>query len=89
MKRALKKLVFVEPKSTHLHIYSRVCIPRLGSVLLGTLMRNQGYDVRVYIEDIEARRGSSTPTSSSAARASSPSRSSSTPFSAATASRRS
>ena len=54
MKRALKKFVFVEPKSTHLHIYSRVCIPRLGSVLLGTLMRNQGYDVRVYIEDIEA-----------------------------------
>ena len=54
MKRALKKLVFVEPKSTHLHIYSRVCIPRLGSVLLGTLMRNQGYDVRVYIEDIDA-----------------------------------
>src|SRR5262245_63069266 len=54
MKRALKKLVFVEPKSTHLHIYSRVCIPRLGSVLLGTLMRSKGYDVRVYIEDIQA-----------------------------------
>ncbi len=54
MKRALRKLVFVEPKSTHLHIYSRVCIPRLGSVLLGTLMRSRGYDVRVYIEDIHA-----------------------------------
>jgi len=54
MKRTLRKLVFVEPKSTHLHIYSRVCIPRLGSVLLGTIMRNKGYDVRVYIEDIEA-----------------------------------
>jgi len=52
MKRALRKLVFVEPKSTHLHVYSRVCIPRLGSVLLGTIMRNLGYDVRVYIEDI-------------------------------------
>jgi len=52
MKRALKKLVFVEPKSTHLHVYSRVCIPRLGSVLLGTIMRAKGYDVRVYIEDI-------------------------------------
>ncbi len=52
MKRSLKKLVFVEPKSTHLHVYSRVCIPRLGSVLLGTLMRAKGYDVRVYIEDI-------------------------------------
>ena len=52
MKRALKKLVFVEPKSTHLHIYSRVCIPRLGVVLLATIMRAKGYDVRVYIEDI-------------------------------------
>ncbi|OLE38462.1 MAG: hypothetical protein AUG00_05230 [Candidatus Rokubacteria bacterium 13_1_20CM_2_70_7] len=52
MKRALKKLVFVEPKSTHLHVYTRVCIPRLGSVLLGTIMRSKGYDVRVYIEDI-------------------------------------
>src|ERR1051325_9491405 len=52
MKRTLRKLVFVEPKSTHLHIYSRVCIPRLGSVLLATIMRAKGYDVRVYIEDI-------------------------------------
>jgi radical SAM superfamily enzyme YgiQ (UPF0313 family) len=52
MKRALKKLVFVEPKSTHLHIYSRVCIPRLGSVLLATIMRGKGYDARTYIEDI-------------------------------------
>ena len=52
MKRALKKMMFVEPKSTHLHVYSRVCIPRLGSVLLGTIMREKGYDVRVYIEDI-------------------------------------
>ena len=52
MKRRLKKLVFVEPKSTHLHVYSKVCIPRLGSVLLGTILRNKGYDVRVYIEDV-------------------------------------
>src|ERR1700675_3079841 len=52
MKRAIKKLVFVEPSSTHLHIYSRVTIPRLGSVLLATIMRAKGYDVRVYIEDI-------------------------------------
>ncbi|MBI4562554.1 MAG: B12-binding domain-containing radical SAM protein [Candidatus Rokubacteria bacterium] len=52
MRRILKKLVFVEPKSTHLHVYSRVAIPRLGSVLLATIMRNKGYEVRVYIEDI-------------------------------------
>jgi len=54
MKRALRKLVFIEPKSTHLHIYSRVCIPRLGSVLLATIMRTKGYEVSVYIEDIHA-----------------------------------
>ncbi len=52
MRRPVKKIVFVEPKSTHLHVYSRVAIPRLGSVLLATIMRNRGYDVRVYIEDI-------------------------------------
>ncbi|MBI4611036.1 MAG: B12-binding domain-containing radical SAM protein, partial [Candidatus Rokubacteria bacterium] len=52
MRRQLKKLVFVEPKSTHLHVYSRITIPRLGSVLLATIMRNKGYEVRVYIEDI-------------------------------------
>ena len=52
MRRDIRKIVFVEPKSTHLHVYSRITIPRLGSVLLGTIMRNKGYDVRVYIEDI-------------------------------------
>jgi len=48
----MRKVVLVEPKSTHLHVYSRVAIPRLGVVLLGTIIRNLGYDVRVYIEDI-------------------------------------
>lgn len=48
----MRKIVLVEPKSTHLHVYSRVAIPRLGVVLLGTILRNLGYDVQVYIEDI-------------------------------------
>jgi radical SAM superfamily enzyme YgiQ (UPF0313 family) len=48
----MRKVVLVEPKSSHLHVYSRIIIPRLGAVLLGTLLRDRGYDVRVYIEDI-------------------------------------
>jgi radical SAM superfamily enzyme YgiQ (UPF0313 family) len=48
----MRKIVLVEPKSTHLHVYSRVAIPRLGVVLLGTILRNLGYDVQVFIEDI-------------------------------------
>src|SRR3989304_5368086 len=47
-----KKVVFVEPSSTHLHVYSRFTIPRLGSVLLGTIMRDRGWDAKGYIEDI-------------------------------------
>jgi len=48
----MRKAVFVEPSSTHLHVYSRFTIPRLGSVLLGTIMRDRGWDVKVYIQDI-------------------------------------
>src|SRR3990172_3351955 len=48
----MRKAVFVDPSSTHLHVYSRFTIPRLGSVLLGTIMRDRGWDVKVYIEDI-------------------------------------
>ncbi|WP_244901129.1 cobalamin B12-binding domain-containing protein [Leptospirillum ferriphilum] len=47
-----RKFVLVEPKSTHLHVYSRYTIPRLGVILLGTMLRDRGWDVRVYIEDV-------------------------------------
>ncbi|MFQ6112755.1 MAG: B12-binding domain-containing radical SAM protein [bacterium] len=49
----MKKIVLIETKSSHLHVYSDVPIPRIGSVLLGTIMKNQGYDVKVYVEDIQ------------------------------------
>ncbi|MFQ5866002.1 MAG: B12-binding domain-containing radical SAM protein [bacterium] len=49
----MKKIVVIETKSSHLHVYSDVPIPRIGSVLLGTIMKNRGYDVKVYVEDIE------------------------------------
>ena len=47
-----RKFVLVEPKSTHLHVYSAFTIPRLGVILLGTMLRDRGWDVRVYIEDV-------------------------------------
>ncbi|MHB1284982.1 MAG: B12-binding domain-containing radical SAM protein [Leptospirales bacterium] len=49
---AKRKFVLVEPKSMHLHVYSRYTIPRLGVILLGTMLRDRGWDVRVYIEDV-------------------------------------
>jgi len=48
----MRTIVFVEPKSSHLHVYSRITIPRLGAVLLSTLARDLGYETQVFIEDV-------------------------------------
>ena len=48
----LRKIVLIETGSSGTHVYSRTPIPRLGSVLLGTMLAAGGHDVRVYIEDI-------------------------------------
>ncbi len=47
----MKKIVLIEAKSSHLHLYSNVHIPREGSILLGTLLQDKGYEVSVYVED--------------------------------------
>jgi radical SAM superfamily enzyme YgiQ (UPF0313 family) len=48
----VKKIVFIEPKSPAAHIFSLTVIPRLGTLLLGTILKQRGFDVRVYIEDM-------------------------------------
>jgi len=40
------KILFIEPKNDHLHIYSRYELPRLGSILLATIMKKLGYEVK-------------------------------------------
>jgi radical SAM superfamily enzyme YgiQ (UPF0313 family) len=47
----MKKIVFIEPKASNLHIYSRFKLPRLGLYILGTLMKNRGWDVEVICEE--------------------------------------
>jgi len=54
MVRPIKKILFIEPRAPRQHIFSRVAIPRLGTVLLGTILQAQGYEVRVVIEDVSA-----------------------------------
>ncbi|MCX7719139.1 MAG: B12-binding domain-containing radical SAM protein, partial [Candidatus Sumerlaeaceae bacterium] len=54
--RKHQRVLFLEPKSTHLHVYSAVHIPRIGSLLLATLLRERGYDVEVIVEDMLRRR---------------------------------
>jgi radical SAM superfamily enzyme YgiQ (UPF0313 family) len=47
------QISFIEVKSPGAHIYSKFPIPRLGSVLLSTILKNNGYNVKVFIEDID------------------------------------
>ncbi len=49
----MKNIVFIEPRSPGYHIFSRYGLPRLGTLILGTILEGQGYMVRVFVEDVE------------------------------------
>lgn len=46
------KVVFIEPRASEANVYSRISMPLLGPVYLGTILKNRGHDVTVYNEDI-------------------------------------
>jgi len=49
----MKKIIFLEPKPPGGHIFSRFALPRIGIFILGTMMKNRGWDVEIIIEDLE------------------------------------
>ncbi len=48
----MKNIYFVEAKSPGAHIFSKTTLPRLGSILLATILKEKGYNTKVFIEDI-------------------------------------
>ncbi|NOR14828.1 MAG: radical SAM protein, partial [Candidatus Aminicenantes bacterium] len=50
----MPKIYLIEPKAPNLHIYSQYKIPRLGPILLGTLMKKRGWEVEVVFEEAQA-----------------------------------
>ena len=48
----IRRISFIEAGSPGLHIFSKFPIPRLGAVLLSTILRGRGYEVKAFIEDI-------------------------------------
>ena len=54
MARPMNKILFIEPRAPREHIFSRVAIPRLGSLLLGTILKDQGLEVKVVVEELSA-----------------------------------
>jgi radical SAM superfamily enzyme YgiQ (UPF0313 family) len=49
----MSKIVFIEPKAPNLHIYSQFVMPRLGSYILGALMKQRGWDVEIIFEEVQ------------------------------------
>lgn len=44
------KIRLIEPKPASFHVYDLTNLPRLGLPLIGTILREQGHDVKVYCE---------------------------------------
>lgn len=48
-----KRIAFIEPGAPGYNVYSKFPMPRTGPVLLATILRDKGYDVRVFVEDVK------------------------------------
>ncbi|MGE5197855.1 MAG: B12-binding domain-containing radical SAM protein [Deltaproteobacteria bacterium] len=48
------KIVLIEPSASEANVYSRITMPLLGPVYLGTILKNRGHEVRIYNENIQA-----------------------------------
>lgn len=42
----IRRITLIEPKIDRLHVFSMFLLPRLGPILLATIMRDRGYDAR-------------------------------------------
>jgi len=49
----MKKISLIEPRSSGFHVFSKFRMPRVGLPLLGTILRNAGYEVQCYCEDVQ------------------------------------
>ena len=47
------KIVFIEPRACEANVYSKISMPLLGPVYLGTILKNRGHEVEIYNEDIQ------------------------------------
>ena len=49
----MAKIVFFETSTHHQHIYKHLRLPRLGSIILGTILKQAGHDVKVFMGDVQ------------------------------------
>jgi radical SAM superfamily enzyme YgiQ (UPF0313 family) len=46
----MRKIIFIEPKSPNLHVFSQFLLPRLGVFILGAIVKEEGWDAEVIVE---------------------------------------
>ena len=46
----MRKIIFIEPKSPNLHIFSQYPLPRLGIFILGAIVKEKGWDAEIIVE---------------------------------------
>jgi radical SAM superfamily enzyme YgiQ (UPF0313 family) len=46
------KVILIEPRSSKTNVYSKIPMPLLGPVYLGTILKARGHEVEIYHEDI-------------------------------------
>ncbi|MBN1283100.1 MAG: B12-binding domain-containing radical SAM protein [Proteobacteria bacterium] len=49
----IRKIVFIEPCAPGAHIYKKWGLPRMGTLILATILRDAGFEVKVFFEDIK------------------------------------
>jgi len=47
----MPKIVLIEPMAPNLHIFSQFPLPRLGTLILGTMMKLRGWEAEIFVED--------------------------------------
>jgi len=48
----MRKIIFIEPNPPDFHVFTRVPLPRLGTALLSTILKQHGYEVKSYVESV-------------------------------------
>lgn len=46
----MAKIIFIEPSPPDLHVFVGMALPRLGTILLGTKLKQHGHTVKSYVE---------------------------------------
>jgi anaerobic magnesium-protoporphyrin IX monomethyl ester cyclase len=47
----MRKIIFIEPKTPNIHIFSQYPLPRLGLFILAAILKEKGWDAEVIIEE--------------------------------------